>query len=173
MRTGVCPFGVGAAQMWPQVGALFNAIDEFNIDLVVELGVYMGGLSELLYLRQIRTSGFRYIGFDNAPAQVNKRLLNELPFVWGDVFSEEIKNRVVSEISHSAHALVYCDDGNKPREMRTYAPLVRQGDLILVHDYPGEATPASLEEFGKIFPFMQEIEPEAYRGIGISLWRRV
>ena len=170
MRTGVSPYGVGAAQMWPQVGAVFNAIDEFDINLVIELGVYMGGLSELLYLRQQRVNGFRYVGFDNAPDQVSRRLVNELPFVWGDVFSDAIKNRVVSEINKSTHALVYCDDGNKPMEMRAYAPLIRSRDLILVHDYPGEATPKSLEEFGKIFPFMHEIEPDAYRGIGISLW---
>lgn len=38
----------------------------------------------------------------------------------------------------SGTAIVYCDGGNKPKEILTYAPLMRPGDLIAAHDYGTE-----------------------------------
>ena len=173
MRTGVSPYGVGAAQEWSQVGALFNAIDEFEINLVIELGVYMGGLSELLFLRQGRIPNFRYLGFEISKSQVNPRLRDSLPIIYGDIFTEPLKARVVQEVNNTkGHVLIFCDDGDKPKEMTTYAPLIRSGDLLMAHDFSTEVTIESLVLFAAQFPYMYEIEPEKYHAIHLTLWRK-
>jgi hypothetical protein len=56
--------------------------------------------------------------------------------------------------------------------MITYAPFLRSGDLLLVHDYPGEVNDKTLAYFATQFPYMHEIESWEYRAIGISLWRK-
>jgi hypothetical protein len=69
-------------------------------------------------------------------------------------------------------AFVYCDDGDKPREMRTYAPILRVGDYMMSHDVPSGNSVADLAAFAAEMPYMTEIDPPFYRGLELSLWRR-
>ena len=171
----ICPFGVLIAQKWPQVAAIFEALDDFDITLLIELGAYKGGFSELMFLRSQRVPSFQYFGVQLDIAEIEPRLLGVLPIYHGDVFSEEIQGIVNSFIwrNASGKSMVFCDNGNKPEEMRTYAKIVRVGDYILAHDYPAETTEESLKDFYRKFLYMEEVDPAFYRGIGVTLWRKI
>jgi hypothetical protein len=54
-----------------------------------------------------------------------------------DVFSEETKSHVVDNISQFK-TFIFCDGGDKAREFNMYAPLLKVGDCIAVHDWGHE-----------------------------------
>ncbi len=54
-----------------------------------------------------------------------------------DVFSEETKLHVVENISQFK-TFIFCDGGDKAKEFNMYAPLLKSGDCIAVHDWNRE-----------------------------------
>jgi hypothetical protein len=50
-------------------------------------------------------------------------------------------------------ALIYCDNGDKPKELEWYAPTLRKGDVIAAHDFGNEYSESELpdlERFNRI-----------------------
>ena len=169
-----CPFGIGIAQNWAQLGSIFEDLNRFDIKLLVELGVFLGGMSELMLLRTERVSGFDYFGTQLDYEQVAHRISGHPKIVQGDNFSPEIWGRVGSLVANTnGAAMVYCDGGDKQKEMMIYTPLLKVGDYIRAHDYPGETTPEFLYMYEDTHPNMVEIEPEKCRELGYTLWRRI
>lgn len=170
----VKPFGIPTAQTWNQLGSLFDDLNRMEITTFFELGAYMGGLSDLMIYRQSVINGFKFLGVQLDAQEINIRLRGTPYIMVGDVFSQEVIKRISGMIAESSGAvMVYCDNGNKPLELRTYAPILRVGDYIRAHDYPGETTQESLDIFRKDFPYMEEMDIEKYHELGLSLWRRV
>ena len=168
----VNPFGIPTAQTWNQVGALFEDIDKFEVTLFVELGVYFGGLAEMMIIRQSINSNFKYFGVQLDAEELHKRIKDKIRI--GDVLDPKIVGKIAEIVSNNPGlAMIYCDAGNKPREMITYTPILRLGDYIRVHDYPGETSPDFLSQYEKDFPYMKEIYGERCRELGFSLWRRI
>jgi hypothetical protein len=54
-----------------------------------------------------------------------------------DVFSDETKTHIVDNISEFK-TFIFCDGGDKAREFNMYAPLLKEGDCIAVHDWGQE-----------------------------------
>jgi len=54
-----------------------------------------------------------------------------------DVFSEEAISHISENIKQSK-TFIFCDGGNKVLEFNTYAPLLKSGDRIAVHDWGHE-----------------------------------
>jgi cephalosporin hydroxylase len=174
-QIGTSPFGIGIAQTWPQIGALFDDINKYKITLVIELGTFMGGLSDLLLYKQGVTPaevGFHYFGVQLYKNEIHPRLQGHTQIRIGDIFDPNIIDEVRSLIDvNRGKVLVYCDGGDKPKEMRTYTKLLRPGDYIRVHDFPGEVTPEFLDKYMWEYEFMEEILPEKCRTLGYSFWR--
>lgn len=167
------PFGIGIAQTWTQLGMVFLDIGKYGITLFIELGTYLGGMSEMLIMRQSVLPECRYWGFDYDASVLHPRMKGNSQITIGNVFDAPIIAQISSMINESPGAvMIYCDNGDKPREMRTYAPLMRVGDYLRAHDYPGETTPESLDKFKNDFPYMEEIDQERCREFGFSLWKR-
>lgn len=168
------PFGIGIAQNWAQIGSIFEDLNRFKITLFVELGVFLGGFSDLMLLRMNFVPGFDYLGTQLDYEQVAKRLSGNPRIIQGNHWDEPIVSRIQNLINTNVGtAMVYCDGGDKPREIRTYTPMLRVGDYIRAHDYPGETTPESLDEYASQFPYMEEIEKEKCRELGYTLWKRI
>ena len=168
----VNPFGIPTAQTWHQLGALFDDIDKFEVTLFVELGVFLGGLAEMMLIRQSLMHDFRYFGVQLDAGELHKRIKDKIRI--GDVLDPKIVKEIAEIVSNNLGlAMIYCDAGNKPKEMITYTPLLRLGDYIRVHDYPGETSPEFLDQYEKDFPHMIEIYKEKCRELGFSLWRRI
>ena len=172
-RAKVAPFGIPAAQHWYHIAAIFHMIDELHVQTFVELGVYYGGLSDLLIRRERTVKDIAYFGFDWDAQYLPVSLRYNPAITIGDVFDPAIVEQVSSLIqAGGSPALVFCDDGDKPREMRTYAPILRVGDYMMSHDVPSGNSVADLAAFGVEFPYMAEVDPPLYRGLELSLWRR-
>jgi cephalosporin hydroxylase len=165
------PFGIPIAQTWLQLGSLFQDLEKFHICFFVELGVYMGGLADLMLVRQSCIPNFHYYGVQLLADELDERILPHIKI--GDVLNSEIIQEVKSMIASNKTTMVYCDAGNKNEEMRVYAPLLKPGDYLRSHDYPGETTPDALEKFRVDFPYMQELDVEKSHSLGYALWRRV
>lgn len=172
----VRPFGPPVAQAWYQVGLVFHLIDELKVRSFIELGMFCGGLSDLLIRRTETMADMAFMGFEIDGAVLERhcpRVRAHPSAVIADVFDASTVVRVLEFINaRPGVAFVYCDDGNKQKEMRTYAPILRVGDAMMAHDYPGETTPESLDDFARKFPYMAEQNPPLYRDMGVSLWRR-
>lgn len=167
------PFGIKIAQTWIQIGLMFQLIEDLKLGTVIELGVFCGGLADLLIRRSEMVKDIRYFGFENNPGPIEHPVRDHWTINIADVFAQETVAHVSALMSGDARpALIFCDDGDKPKEMRTYAPVLRPGDYMLAHDYPGETTPQSLANFGVDRMWMSEIDPPIYRHLGVSLWKR-
>jgi hypothetical protein len=168
------PWGIPVAQHWTQVGLLFTLIDEFNLAGVVEIGLFRGGLADMLMRRRERFPDFQYLGFQKDGEELDVHVRGEPGVIVADCFAKESLTMIGTLIASAPRpVLVYCDGGDKPREMRQYAPMLRVNDYLLAHDYPGEITEESLRLFGNDFPFMRELEGAFIRQeYGVSLWMR-
>ena len=129
----ITPF-LHTAHTWSQVAAYFDAIDKWGVTLFVEIGVDKGGLAAFMWARQTFHPEFNYLGVELHTHVVDPRL--NACVLYGDAFSDHIIDVVRSAVNKSSGpCLLLCDNGNKPRELATYAPIIRSGDIVAVHDY--------------------------------------
>lgn len=98
------------------------------IDHIIELGTGYGESSRL-FSQYAPT-----VTFDI----VDKRLFKSTPaaFVKLDILNEPWP--VFDLIVASGRVMLFCDNGDKPREFDLFAPYIRPGSFILVHDFPKE-----------------------------------
>jgi len=54
-----------------------------------------------------------------------------------DIFSEPVKQHIMENIAEFK-TFMFCDGGDKVKEFNTYAPLLKSGDRIAVHDWNQE-----------------------------------
>lgn len=52
-----------------------------------------------------------------------------------DIFSVEGSTLVAKALKAGGRTLLICDNGNKPKEVRQFGPLLREGDVLAVHDF--------------------------------------
>lgn len=163
----------GIAQLPEQVELLLETIEKFEIDTFFELGIMGGGLTLMMLDRMKVYFDFSYFGFEIDKQFPCERAMNSSQVTMADVFSQPIKAFISDRIQTTEkHVLVFCDDGNKPREMIEYSMLLRVGDYIMGHDYPGEITDKTLDALDKQIQFIEEVDRQKYRDNGYSLWRR-
>ncbi len=149
----IWPVAVPTSLTWHDIGALLHIIQAAGISMVVEIGVDQGGLSALLLAyagysaAQVGYPALSYLGIDINLDTVCQTVRERNPrsFIEADAFAPEIIRSIQMAIAPEARALIFCDGGDKPREIRTYGPILRSGDLILAHDYHNEYTDSALE----------------------------
>ncbi len=151
-QTGqIWPVAVPTSLTWYDMGALLHIVQAAQVDLVVEIGVDQGGLAALLlayrdYAGQAaQTVPLTYVGIDINLATVCPLLLaqHRAHFIQADAWAAATVGAVQMLVSDAQRALVFCDGGDKPRELHLYAPILRPGDLLLAHDYQNEYTDAA------------------------------
>lgn len=143
--SGIYPTGVPIAQSWLDLGAILSIIQAEDVRFVFEVGVHRGGLAGVLM--NIIHPKLQYAG-----VEINSALIDEyLPkgnWRIGDAWSEEIVNWVREMLGRTeGRAFILCDGGNKVKDLETYVPLLRNGDLIGAHDYLVEIKPDDLNQF--------------------------
>lgn len=137
---GVWPVGIPTSLTWYDVGAILSVIRMSGIRLVVEIGVEHGGLAALLGAQP----GLTYRGIDITlePLQAEGLAIYER-----NAFDPATLNEVRGWMDATdGPALLLCDGGDKPRELRMYAALLRPGDVLLGHDYHNEYVDAAIAD---------------------------
>jgi hypothetical protein len=156
--------GIAMAQVWVDLYA-WEAILNGNPQLrgIIEIGTWQGGFSGWLWAQ----ARLRDMQFFTCDAVRPERPIRYTGFCRVDVFAtpEAIEDTIRSI---GEPLMLLCDGGNKPRELRTFAPMLKDpGSLIAVHDWGTETTAADvpdglepayasyLEELGSITRFFR------------------
>lgn len=138
-QVGVTFGGVQAVQTWADFLLWEHVLnDNQQVAAIVELGTSRGGFSRYLWA-QAATRGMRFVTYDR------ERPVNPPPgFHQADVFTD------AGWIAHDFHqdgpTLLFCDNGDKPRELATYAPYLAAGDVVVVHDWLTEVGPDDIPD---------------------------
>lgn len=143
----IWPLGVPTSLTWHDVGAIVHVIQAARVTCVVEIGVDQGGLAALLLAyRQYAQQQYsippltNYFGVDINLETVSRSVLDphRAHFLEADAWASSTVDRVRAEIAGHSRALIFCDGGDKPKDLRTYAPILRPGDVLMAHDYHNE-----------------------------------
>lgn len=144
-------FGLKILQYWADV-ALWELFLHRHPDIktLIEIGTCHCGMS-VFFLGNAIQRGLDFWTFDikrfpELDSPIVKQLGLETHFVLGDVFgqSREILTGLLTDESLKP-LLLYCDGGNKPKEIQTFVPHLSQGDYAAVHDYTIEFKPEDIE----------------------------
>ena len=153
---------------------LFALVGMSQFKLIIELGTSWGGFTVLLHEAlpdaEIHT-------FDNENnrtpnyAWFNQHTKNITFHKPHDVLTNRDKT-VVNLLKRSEHKLLYCDNGDKLKEVRIYSGFLNSGDILGAHDYGKEYKPWQMDNLlEKDFePYYHEIIAEA--GGTSRFWRR-
>lgn len=135
--------GTRMAQEWYDLYIWENFFKTFPIATFIELGTGHGGFSIFLalqcYQRNIQFHTFE----NNTSLNVNDRLPALLNMGKAchviDIFRDDEKTSVAQVVAESPRPIaMFFDDGDKPREWRTFGPLTIPGDYLIVHDWDTE-----------------------------------
>ena len=156
-----------AAQSWGQVSAHLDIINRYKVKLFIELGTYMGGLVTHIIPNIILDDSFHYLGYEIVPTIVHpkiKRFSFQNPrcqIVLDNMFTSNNQEYIRNRIKDAPGTVyVFCDGGNKPKELLTFSTFLRKGDIISVHDYTddqtGEIRDTDLAKMSKDFEYLDE-----------------
>lgn len=138
------PFGVKTSHTWHEIGQILRIINDLDIYTFIELGAHVGGLASALIGRS-RFHPFRYIGYElNAPV-IDDAVKENCAIYSKDIFAnpEEIVNHAQGK------TFIYCDNGDKVKEMHTFHKFLRPQDVIACHDYYDGREVYGLLNFGE------------------------
>jgi len=124
-----------------------------DIASIIELGTEQCGLSLFLalqsYQRGMEFRTFDHKRSDNLDTPLARHLGLEARFVLGNLFGEAGQKLV--KLLHGGlprPILLFCDDGDKPREFREFVPHLLPGGYVGVHDWGTEIGQAHVDIFG-------------------------
>jgi len=122
--------GVIAAQT-PKIEPAFNSIlNDFST--IVEIGFHRGALSLWLHRNKKNTTKLVCYDITFQPKEINN---DAIDFRQGDCFDQQVMDEIKALIQAPGKTLLLCDGGHKEKEFEVYAPFLKQGDVIMCHDY--------------------------------------
>ena len=131
---GVSFGGIPVAQIWADFILWESLLNEGGFEVIYELGTWEGGFSWWLDA-QARARDIGFFTFDSIKPQ---RLVPR--FARMDVFAES--EYLIATMRQHEPIILFCDNGNKPRELRTFGTALQHPDsLVVVHDWGTEVQP--------------------------------
>lgn len=142
--------GGGMSQSYAAIYFFEYYFEAHRFDYVIEFGSQKGALSTYFANLAGITESVFFDTFELFPEQAwNQRIhegcghwfakLSEIsPFIncyHQDVFGPEVFNHVKENMEQFEKTFIFCDGGNKIKEFHMYAPLLKKGDRIAVHDW--------------------------------------
>jgi hypothetical protein len=99
--------------------------------IIVEIGTFHGAFTQVLKDHDICATAKLHT-FDIV--DFKKPQISDVTYHVGDVFHDQL-GVIKQLVSTPGRCLVFCDGGNKEREISTFCSLLKKGDIILCHDY--------------------------------------
>ena len=139
------PFGIKTSHTWYEIGQILRIINDYDVYTFIELGAHVGGLASILVWRS-RFAPFRYIGYEILSPIIDDNVKNNCAIYSKDIFKhpEEIVPK-----DNDGKIFIYCDNGNKVKEMQVFHKFLRSGDIIACHDYYNGQWVDGLKDFGE------------------------
>jgi len=138
---------VGLAQMGGQILSHIDIVGRYDVKLFIEIGTYMGGTLVYMIPQLELNPDFKYLGFEIIPSAVLPRVkdyVDKTPrceIIYEDVFTAKNVKLIANRIAETDGCVyIFCDGGDKPKELSVFSGLLRTGDIISVHDYTVEQT---------------------------------
>lgn len=134
-----------------------NLLNNIQPNNIVEIGTASGGLthvlSDLCPYSEIITLEIKDFYLYNFNYNVKSIIC--------DSNSDELINNVmIPFIQKSGTTIVFCDGGNKVIDFSNYAPLIKTGDYICVHDYCVNREIYENEYYGKIWNYCRLVDSD-------------
>jgi hypothetical protein len=129
-----------ASQFWDDVVRWEKALNDWNnrLNWILELGTWQGGFSFYLYA-QACARGIEFTTLDtNRPEK----------FVAGYV-QWDVMNRLPEFVEQKyldTPGVIFCDNGNKPEEVKLYVDRVHKETMFVVHDWGTEFQPKDIPD---------------------------
>lgn len=167
-------------QWWADLPIWERIFNERPYKQVLELGSGRGAMSAYLLMQCIQR-GIQYNGVDHVTTQIGATPMGKLldidsHIITGDLWSELITGKIRGILADPANhpLLLFCDNGDKPREFKLFAPLLSKGDTVAVHDYENEFSPADVSaamatRLARLYP----AEVDALPGGVLTRWWEV
>jgi cephalosporin hydroxylase len=149
---------------------IHRIISEFNPELIIEFGTSWGGVTLILHECNIEAELHSYD--IDCPRKPDKTLFNEnVKFHIEDILSKPIK-QIIKLCEDNRRKVLYCDNGNKIKEIKMYSVYLNVGDILGVHDWNKEIKLSDIEEY--LVDFMP-IEHELFEKNNWStrFWKKI
>jgi len=157
--------GTQILQQWSDL-QLWDTVFEANTGtkLFLELGTGWGAMS-MFFLMECIQIGAKFVTVDQhnavlaAGSQLARRLDLYSHFWQGDMWGD-LRYKIDALIDDPANhpMILFCDGGNKPKEMQTFGPMLKPGDIIAHHDFGGEIDYTSTDGLPLRKIFLEESE---------------
>jgi hypothetical protein len=146
--------GIPASQIWEDFylwEMLLNQREKealegksYPLNAIVELGTWQGGFSRYLAC-QARERGMLFRTYDIEPVDAPG-------FVKADIFAAQ--ERIGAWLGKQGPLVLLCDNGDKPRELRTFPQYLDPWSLVVVHDWGTEVHPEDVPD--TLYPLYEE-----------------
>ncbi len=152
-------WGGGMGQSDFAISAFEHVLREVEFSRIIELGTGNGNFSVYLSLwclyRQVdfhtydlcnwkkSSHSFSENGFEDNRVAFMEPYLDPC-FDIGDILEEPLKTQIAKLIAKEGRTVLFCDNGKKKLEFNNYAPYLKPGDIIIVHDWKKEINPPDI-----------------------------
>jgi hypothetical protein len=119
---------------WEEYNVLLDFIKKQTHQWFVEVGVHEGGLSYLLIpeLTEMDYLGIEIdCGIVRPEVKAKYNDYSNAKLMCANCFHAE----VAIEVSSLSNKIIYCDGGNKVKELHHFKNFCRSGDIIMAHDF--------------------------------------
>jgi hypothetical protein len=123
---------------------LSDAIKDDPAKTIIEVGTLFGAFTRILQDHDISAAAAIHT-FD---VVVTMPKVVGVTHHLGNVFGHQLAT-VRSLIEAPGRCLVFCDGGDKEREVNTFSDFLKPGDIIMCHDYARDPKLAGSEAYGK------------------------
>ncbi len=154
---------------WVEIAFLEQILNHYKFRNIIELGTASGGLTAFFMLHGIKTnSHVLSIDIGRQPDTEPYNTLSKVSnyrFIRGDAIHPTEENDMIigSVIKGDGRTLLYCDangyDTARKDQMTHWVPYMKQGDVVVSHDYPLQITETQIQPLIKkhnLAPFHQE-----------------
>jgi len=142
---------------------------------ILELGTGRGGMA-LYFCLYARATGAQFVTYDRDCTWTETELHRQLGFAQafrqGDLQTAEAIEAIRMRMQQKGRVFVLCDNGHKPWEFRTFAPSLKSGDVIAVHDWGVEIGRSEVRPTVQAYGLHRICAPETEAEGMYRIWRR-
>lgn len=173
--------GFAAQHRYEDFALIADVLTTVRPTLAIELGTAEGGFAAFLE-DTVKMWDGRVVSFDHRlPERVAELRSPHLTIVQADLLTGYPIQVILDLLTARQIAVLYCDNGNKVKEIETYAPYVQVGSLLGCHDYEDEVPSAWVEPYLHALGYRQHrhaefaalAHPDWYPVSMTRFWQRI